>query len=359
LNELVLKTEIANNMEGQKAVGVLGAGQFGIALANLLSVKNTVLLYTRSAEKRDRINRDHQHLGVNLNSKIIATDSLEDVCKACRTIFPVVPSASFRETIRKASKHLRPYHILIHGTKGLDLVDYNIDDTERETIPRESIRRMSEVILEETNVLRIGCLSGPNLAREIHEGHPTATVIASDFNEVIKEGQNLISSRRFFAFGSHDLIGAELAGSFKNIIALGSGMLFGLDKGKNMQALLVTRALREVILLGQALGSSSRAFLGTAGIGDIIATSFSQDSRNFQMGYRFSKGESISEILKDLKEVVEGLRTIKIAQSLAKHYNIQIPITETIYRSLYSSLSIERAIDHLMNYPYAQDVDFL
>ena len=352
-------TEVSGTTDRNFTAGVLGAGQFGVAIANLLALKNDVLIYTRSSEKRDKINRAHQHLNVELNKRIIATDSLEEVCSKCRTIFPVVPSSSFRETMRIAKPYLRPYHILIHGTKGLDLVNLSIDDTEKETIPRESIRRMSEVILEETNVLRIGCLSGPNLAREIHEGQPTATVIASEYDEVIKEGQDLISSRRFFAFGSHDLIGAELAGSFKNIIALGSGMLSGMKKGRNIQALLITRALREVILLGKALGSNSRAFLGTAGIGDIIATSFSENSRNFQLGYRYSNGEKVADILEDLDEVVEGLRTIKIAQSLAKHYNIQIPITETIYRTLYSSLSIERAIDHLMNYPFTQDVDFL
>jgi glycerol-3-phosphate dehydrogenase (NAD(P)+) len=155
------------------------------------------------------------------------------------------------------------------------------------------------------------------------------------------------------------MIGAELAGAFKNIIALGTGMLDGMNMGKNVQAMLITRGLREMIYIGKAMGADSRAFLGTAGIGDLIATATSPKSRNYSVGYRMGKGDKLEDILEDMEEVAEGVRTLKIAQQLALYYDVHVPIVRMLYRVIYQNYNIEEAISFLMKYPFAPDVDFL
>ena len=174
---------------------------------------------------------------------------------------------------------MHPYHILIHGTKGFDIT--GIDENELTTKPfdRSNVHTISEVIVQESNVVRIGCLSGPNLASEIMAGQPAATVIGSKFSEVIKKGRNALDSSKFHVFGTHDILGAELAGALKNAIAIGSGILGGLGLGKNIQALLITRGLMEMVYFGKKMGANSKAFIGTAGIGDLIATATSTASR--------------------------------------------------------------------------------
>jgi glycerol-3-phosphate dehydrogenase (NAD(P)+) len=345
-------------MNSSRPIGILGSGSFGLAVANLLAENNEVLLYTRREEKRNAINDEHWVQGMKMSPRIKATTSIKEVCDACQLIFPIIPSQHFRTAMKAASGYLRPLHIVIHGTKGLDINEEIESKGAYHKIRKRHIHRMSEVIQIETNVLRVGCLSGPNLASEINSGQPTATVVASDYDEVIAMGQAALNSDRFFVFGSHDLIGAEYAGTFKNIIALGSGLLAGKGMGRNMQAMLITRALHEVIYLGQELGSSSRAFLGTAGIGDIIATSFSENSRNFTVGQQFAQGLTLDEIINSMEEVAEGLRTLQIAYYLSKNYKKHTPIIDTVFGIFYRKISIDLAIDRLMRYPYSQDVDF-
>lgn len=343
-----------------KCVGVIGAGVFGSTIANLLT-KNAdeVILFSRRKSFVDQINRGDMGPHLRYPGKIKATDSPEELAEKCNLLFPVLPSVNFHEVLKLFSPHLRPSHIMIHGTKGLDVKDMMEEDILNVKISRKSVRTMSELIKEETNVLRVGCLSGPNLAKEILAGQPTATVIASDFEEVVKIGQKALTSDQFFVFGSKDIVGAELAGALKNIIALGTGLLSGLNYGKNMQAMLITRGLREIIYFGKAMGSSSHAFLGTAGIGDMIATCTSEKSRNFQVGKRLGSGESLEEILKNMDEVAEGIRTLKIARQLSKHYDIHVPITKMLYDVVFENYDIRRAIHFLMRYPFAPDVDFL
>ncbi len=342
-----------------KTVGVIGAGSFGTAISNLLAYNTNVLLYTRNASIVDAINSQHSHLGVDVSPRVTATNNLEEVAKSCELIFPVIPSDQFRNMMRQLGPHLRPYHMLIHGTKGLDLTDVDQENPSFEDITRDNVHTMSEVILQESAVVRVGCLSGPNLAQEIMDGQPTATVIASKFSEVIKTGRIVLSSKHFHVFGTHDLLGAELAGALKNTIALGSGILKGRGLGKNIQAMLITRGLMEMIYFGNALQASSSAFLGTAGIGDLVATATSKKSRNYSFGFRLGQGESFDAIKASVPELAEGLRTLQITRHLAKCYKLRVPITEMIYRIIFEGFDIERALDYLMTYPYDVDVDFL
>ena len=342
-------------------MGVIGTGSFGTAIANLLSHNSDVLMYGRQVEMVDAINkgRIHPNLGVRLSESVRATNDLQEVAENCNLIFPVVPSGGFRSMMKQFSPFLHPYHILIHGTKGFDIHNLNEEDLAKGQITRNDVCTMSEVIRQESVVVRIGCLSGPNLAREINEGQPTATVIGSKFNEVVELGKKALSSRYFQVFGTYEILGAELAGALKNIIAIGSGILGGLGMGKNIQALLITRGLMEMIYFGKALGTSPKPFVGTAGIGDLVCTATSRDSRNYTLGYQMGQGKAVGEILANMPEVAEGVRTLKIAKHLADHLKLHVPITQMLYKAVHEGYEMEKAIEYLMRYPYYVDVDFL
>lgn len=340
-------------------VGVIGSGSFGTTISTLISENLDVIIYSRNPEVIRSINEDHILKKTQLNERITATSDLEYICKECQLIFPVIPSTAFRSVMRKMGKYLTPSHILIHATKGLDYGDKSIEDLERGTFMRDDIHTMSDVIIQESSVVRVGCISGPNLAREILDGKPAATVIASQFDEVLDKGKQALASHRFYVFGSHDIKGAELAGAFKNIIAIASGIIGGLDMGKNLQALLITRGLREMIQFGKAVGASPNSFLGSAGIGDLIATATSTNSRNYTFGTRLATGETTEQILNTSDEIIEGLRTLMIVNHLAKADNIKLPITETLYQTIYGKMTIPEAINWLMSYPAAPDVDFI
>lgn len=341
-----------------KPIGVIGAGTFGTAIADLLSKNGEVLLFSRRQEVIDSINQGQPHYGISLSKRVVATGDLKYMAEQCDLIFPVVPSTAFRRTIQAVAPYLRPYHIVIHGTKGFDTDNIEEEDFNK-GLSRRNIHTMSEVIQQETSVVRIGCLAGPNLAKEIVAGQPTAAVVSSAFLEVFQEGQRFLNSDRFHVFYNDDIIGTETAGALKNIIALGSGVIAGMGMGKNLQAMLITRGLVEMITFGKALGSGSEAFLGTAGIGDLIATATSSDSRNFSVGVRIAKGETIEQINADMVETAEGLRTLKIARQLARHYKLKVPITEIIYRVIYEGFDPQKALEYLITFPYDVDVDFM
>lgn len=339
-------------------VGVLGSGSFGLTLSKLLSKNVDVLMYTRNESVAIQMNEHRTLLGYAVDPRVRATTNLEEVCEQCNVLFPVIPSSAFRSMMQITSPFLRPDHIMIHATKGLDISKIKESDFLSGNFDRHDVNTMTEVIMQETNVIRVGCLSGPNLAKEILQGLPAATLIASEFDEVIKVGQDIMASKAFAVFGSHDLKGAEIAGAYKNIIAIASGMGHGLELGKNMQALLITRGLNEMVDFGIALGVSGQAFLGVAGIGDMIATAMSSDSRNFTFGYRFAKNETLEDILKSSTEVIEGINTLKIIHQLALREKIPMPITYTLYKVVFEGVNMRTALSHLMSYSYVTDVDF-
>jgi glycerol-3-phosphate dehydrogenase (NAD(P)+) len=340
-------------------VGVIGSGSFGTAIANLLAYNRDVILYARNAEVVRQINEGEKRHGIVLPKRVSATNDPADVAAKCRLLFPVVPSGSFRSMMRDLAPYLYPYHLLIHATKGFDVHGIDESEIEQKGITRDDVNTISEVILQESVVARIGCLSGPNLAKEILEGQPTATLIASKYDEVISAGKSALSSPVFHVFGSYDLLGAELAGALKNTIALGSGLLKGYGLGKNIQAMLLTRGLMEMVYFGKAMGSEAEAFFGTAGIGDLIATATSKKSRNYTFGFRIGSGESLEEVMNTMPELAEGVRTLNVTRHLAKFYKLRVPITEMLYRIVFEGFEIQKAMDYLMTFPYDVDVDVL
>lgn len=349
--------------KGGKAIGIIGAGSFGLAMANMLAEKNDVLLYARRLESVEHIRQHDSYKGKPLHSRIQATNNIEELAGRCNVIFPIVPAANFRGMMKELAPYLHPYHILIHGSKGLDICMEKdpVTGVSRVSpkIDRSCIRTMSEVIREESVVVRIGCLAGPNLATELVQKQPAATVVASHFKEVINEGTRLLRTDRFQVYGSSDLVGIELCGVLKNIIAIASGAISGLGLGSNAQGLLISRGMVEMIYLGRALGGDVHAFIGLAGVGDLVATCTSRLSRNFTVGYRLAQGETLQQVLSSMEETAEGVHTVKVMKQLAENMKVRAPITQSLYKVLFEDMKVEEALQYLMKYPFNIDVDFL
>ncbi|MFW5760190.1 MAG: NAD(P)H-dependent glycerol-3-phosphate dehydrogenase [Cyclobacteriaceae bacterium] len=344
-----------------KSVGIIGAGSFGTAIANILAYNAHVIVYARKPEIVDEIREQHTSYGQKIHPEVEPTNDLQYLAESCDLLFPIVPSSNFRSMMKQIAPYLHPYHILIHGTKGMDLSksDPGLIENESTRLSRHQVNTMSEVIKEESVVIRVGCLAGPNLARELTDEQPAATVVASHFDEVIREGQRLLRSERFQVYGSRDLVGVELAGILKNIIAIASGAITGMGLGENARALLISRGMVEMIYLGRAFGGNVQAFLGLAGIGDLIATCSSPLSRNFTVGNRLAKGESLQQILDSMEEVAEGINTTRITKKLADFYKLRAPITETLHKVLFEGMTVDEALHYLMKYPFNVDIDFL
>jgi glycerol-3-phosphate dehydrogenase (NAD(P)+) len=341
-------------------VGVIGSGNFGTVIANLLAENGDVLMYTRRQSVVDTIQKDGLHQGQKMHPRIQAVTDLREMAERCTLIFPMLPSKYFRENMRQIGPSLTPAHILIHGTKGLDVQapQFAARDFAEFKLGLHQVKRMSQVIAEESCVLRIGCISGPNLSGEISRHLPAGTVIASHFDEVIELGKEALRSERFMVFENDDLIGVELAGVLKNILALGSGMISGLGLGENARALMITRGWRELMRLAEVFGSDKSAFMGLAGIGDMIATCTSPQSRNFSVGYRLAKGESLPEIMASMDEVAEGVNTVHTAMGLIRSFGLPSPLIRSFHKVFFEGMPIQDAIRALISHKHGPDVDF-
>lgn len=336
--------------------GVIGAGSFGTAVANLLARNGKVLLYARNLNVVKSINEHRENRGQQIHENVLAVNNPQEATDGIQNIFIAIPSENFKDMMSDLSDSLSPEHILIHCTKGLHVdrpisPDMNLDRTE--------VKTMSELIVENSVVLRVGCMAGPNLAREIADGQPAATVIASRFDEVIRIGQKALTAPNFQVYGSHDIKGIELAGILKNYIAIAAGALNGLGYGENARALLVSRGMAEMIYIGRAFGATERSFLGIAGIGDLMATCTSPLSRNFTVGNRIAKGQKLEQIKEEMEEVAEGVKTVQVIKALADAYHIPAPIVQTIYKVLFEDMSLQEGIEHLMRMTVTADAEFI
>src|SRR6267154_422341 len=351
---------MTSNNSSEIPVGVIGAGNFGTVIANMLAQNRKVLLYARNLADVHRINSTRKHRGYRVHDQVEAVNDFERIGRECEVIFPMVPSSHFREMMVRLAPHLHPYHMLIHGTKGFDLSLPKGETIETiRKLDRSMVKTMSEVIREESVAVRIGCLAGPNLSRELALRQPAASVVASHFNEVIQTGKKLLKSNSFQVYENSDIVGVEIAGVLKNVIAIASGALSGLGFGDNAKGLLISRGAVEMVYLGRALGGDAKTFLGLAGIGDLVTTCNSPMSRNFSVGYRLAKGEKLADIVADMSEVAEGINTVRIAKKCSDHYKVRALITDRLYKVLFEGLTVEEALEFLMRYPLNMDIDFI
>jgi glycerol-3-phosphate dehydrogenase (NAD(P)+) len=321
-------------------ISVIGAGSFGTAMALVAARCGAdVKLWAHDPRVADGLRTN----GVNavylpnapLGDRIEPTSSLQEAAEFSDIIFMVVPSHHYRSVLTQLRSSLaRPVYV-ISGTKGIE---------------NETLQRMSEVSREVLGdqLKSFAVLSGPTFAVEAAKGDPTAAVIASDDIEFAKTVQQALSGSTFRLYHSEDVVGVELAGSLKNVIAIAAGVLEGLGLGSNTNAALVTRGLREVTRLGMALGGRIETFAGLAGMGDLVLTCTGALSRNRRVGIALGRGQTLTDILAGTREVAEGVKTARSARDLAQRHQIEMPITTEMYRVLYEDEPARGAIQRLM-----------
>jgi len=306
-------------------VAVIGSGNWGTALSNLLAANCLeVRLWGRSEELARAINAtrtNEAHMpGLRLHERVHAFSSEERTFEGgVQAVIWALPSGATRQRAKEIAPLLRGDEIVLHATKGIE---------------EGSLKRMSEILLEELPCRRVGVISGPNLAHEVAHGEPAGTVVASRFDEVIEAGRVLLSSDRFRIYGGKDVVGVEWAGALKNILAIASGALDALKLGWNTRAFLITRGLAEMVRFGVAMGAKESTFLGLAGVGDLLATCSSNLSRNYRVGFRLAQGEPLERILTELGSTAEGVRTAQAVWEFASKHHISMPITESVHRLL-------------------------
>ncbi|MFP3387967.1 NAD(P)H-dependent glycerol-3-phosphate dehydrogenase [Brevibacillus sp. SIMBA_040] len=325
----------------KKNVTVIGAGSWGTALASVLADNgHQVTIWVRDPKMAEQINTKHvneKYLPeVNLSSNIVANADLKEAVTGKPVILLAVPSHAMRQICRQLIPFLDPEVLLIHATKGFEL---------------ESLKRMSEVIMEEIPLSissKLAVLSGPSHAEEVVRRQPTTVVVSSAFEESMLRSQDLLMNSNFRVYTNPDLIGAEIAGALKNIIALGAGMSDGLGYGDNAKAALLTRGLAEISRLGMKLGAMPPTFAGLAGVGDLIVTCTSKHSRNWRAGYMLGQGKKLDDVLEQMGMVVEGVRTTHAAFALAHREGVDMPITSVLYGILFEGKEPRQGVEELM-----------
>lgn len=327
-------------------IAVLGAGNWGTTLADLIAGNgHAVTLWTRNAAQSEEINTRHTNEGavpgLQISGRVSATTDLGGAVEGAAIVILVVPSQAFRDVSQALGDVLAPEQIVLHATKGLE---------------RESNVRMTEILAQETCAKQIGVLSGPNLATEIARKKPAGTVIASRFPHVIEIARKVIACPRMMVFAGHDVVGVELAGALKNIVAIAAGAATEMSVGENAKSLLVTRGLAEITRLAVVMGARPLTFAGLAGIGDLMVTCASGLSRNHRVGVALARGEKLDEILARLGMVAEGVYAAVAARSLARAHRVETPLLDAVYRVLYEGLGCEDGLHELMVLPAGRDV---
>jgi len=300
-------------------VAVIGAGSWGTTVAHLAAHNTPTVLWARRKELADEIEQTHVNsaylAGYDLHPDLRATASFEDAVCLADLLVMGVPSHGFRTTLEQVAECLRPWVPVISLTKGLE---------------QNTKLRMSQVVHEVLPGHPVGVLTGPNLAKEILAGHAAAAVVAMSDEYISGEVQRIFATDVFRVYVHEDVVGAEIGGALKNVIAIAAGMADGLGTGDNTRAAVITRGLAEISRLGVAMGGDPMTFAGMAGMGDLIATCISPQSRNRYVGEQIGKGRTIEEIIDEMQQVAEGVKSCRVAQELGVEYGVEMPITHEV-----------------------------
>jgi glycerol-3-phosphate dehydrogenase (NAD(P)+) len=322
-------------------VAVLGAGSFGTCLAKLCAREHDVTIWARTPSVADAINRDHQNprylTDVELPGNVRATSDLAEALSSQELVICAVPSHGVRDVMGKAAAWLSSEAIVVSTVKGIELSTW---------------MRMDQVlrdVLDEVHHPRLVFLSGPSFAREVADGRPTAVTLACEIESYAISVQDSISSPGFRCYTSTDVVGAELGGALKNVIAIAVGICDGLELGLNARAGVMTRGLREITRLGEKLGADPRTFLGLAGMGDLVLTCTGDLSRNRQVGLELARGRTVDDIVAGMRQVAEGIRTTQSACALAELHGVEMPIAEGVRRVLDGELAPAEAVGYVMS----------
>jgi len=320
-----------------KKVAIIGSGSWGVALAiHLAKLGNEVKIWSFDKEEADLINIEKKCKflpNITLPEGIECFLDFENTIKDSNIILHVTPSKFTRSIVKQYKQYIVNQPIII-CSKGFE---------------KETLSTLDEVILDEIPNAKIGVFSGPTHAEEICIGVPSAMVIASKSNTILKQVQALFMSDSIRVYTSSDIKGAELGGALKNIIAFSAGVAAGIGLGDNSFAALITRGLNEITRLGVALGGKQNTFYGLTGLGDLIVTCLSEHSRNRKAGILIGQGKTIEETQKEVGMTIESIDNIEVAYELSKIHSIEMPIVETVYNILYNNLSSKEAVKKLMN----------
>lgn len=322
-------------------VAIIGTTSWGTTLAIMLTRKGlAVNLWARTKQEAEKLNREKQNAirlpGFLFPDELHATSSLDEALDKAGLVIFAVPSQKMRHNVKLAGEYFDSSMLILSVAKGLEV---------------ESMKRMSQVVSEETAPnfhCNICVLSGPNLSKEIARGLPAVTVVAADVAGVAAKVQKTIAMPLFRVYTNTDVVGVELGGALKNIIALAAGMVDGLEYGNNTKAALITRGLAEITRLGVAAGANPLTFAGLAGLGDLVATCSSPLSRNRFVGQELAKGRDLKEILSSMTGTAEGITTTIAALKLADDLNVEMPIAMQVFRVLFKGLDVRKAVSELM-----------
>lgn len=331
-------------------VAVLGAGSWGTALAAHLAGKGyRVGLWSRRPDQVEQLNTCRENSrylpGIKLPEKMLVSSDLERVLSTAEYVIFSVPSHSFRQVLTDALVYIDEQALIINTAKGIE---------------ENSLKRLSEVFNAVAGTGRAknyAVLSGPSHAEEVALKMPTAVVIAAQSSEPAARVQDLFMTETFRVYTNPDIIGVELGGALKNIIALGTGIIDGLIASDNAKAAFMTRGLAEITRLGIAMQANPLTFAGLAGLGDLIVTCTSKHSRNRRAGVEIGQGKSLEQALAGVDMVVEGVRTTRAAHGLAKTWGVEMPITEQMYQVLFKGISPKAALINLMNRDKTHEVE--
>ena len=349
--DLDVETDLDNQLANQSAplkIAVLGGGSFGTAMSNLSSKNGCeVTLWVR--DKRSVKSMQKTHINKKylpdhkLDERLQFTHDLQAAVKGKDLIFVAVPSSAFRETLQKIAPFISAQAI-VSLTKGME---------------KDTFALMSDVIADELPNVAFGVMSGPNLAKEIMNNMPSATVIASQSAALRLAVQTALHSAFFRVFASDDLIGVELGGALKNIYAIAMGMAAAYDIGENTKAMILTRALAEMSRFGVQAGANPLTFLGLSGVGDLYATCSSTLSRNYQIGNMLGRGMSLDQAIKKLGQTAEGINTIQQVNEKAMKAGIYMPITHALHDIIYEDKAPLGVALNLMEAGFRSDVEFV
>ena len=333
-------TETPIDMSKELTIAVLGGGSFGTAIANIIAVNgHKTYLWMRDGERAERCQKSRENSeylpGYKLDDHLIATADLENAVRASDVVFISVPSKSFRDVTRQVAPLLKPDSIVISTTKGIE---------------PEGFTLMSQILEQELENVHIGVLSGPNFANEVALGLPTAYVLSGRNKSRIKEIGSLISNKTFRPYFNTDIIGTQLGGAVKNIIAIACGIVVGKKLGENARSSILTRGLQELVYLGKKMGAKKNTFFGLSGIGDLNLSCSSVNSRNFNFGLKLGEGINISKLKKE-NYLVEGLHSCNAVIELAEKFKIDMPITKAV-KQVISGEKISDVINKLLSRPF-------
>ena len=303
---------------------VLGGGSWGTTVASLVSRNTPTLIWARNSATVDEINNNHSNEaylpGARLSPRLKATADFDEAVTSADVLIMGVPAQTFRDTLIEVKRHLRPWVPVISLSKGLE---------------QGSLLRMTQIIDELLPGHPPGVLSGPNLAREILAGSAAASVIAMEDETIVRHLKEVFGSGLFRVYTNTDVIGCELGGALKNVVAIAVGMGDGLNAGDNTRAAVITRGLAELTRMGIALGGRASTFAGLAGMGDLVATCTSPQSRNRHVGEKLGQGQPLDEIIAEMNMVAEGVKSVPAVMELAAEHHIEMPITYEVHRVLY------------------------